>query len=360
MKVCLIAAPLMARSGVYRSTLDLVAAARRAGHEWSAIVALRPDAAGASVPAPGIHERVIHSHGRDVLTEIRDLVSSSPAANEADVVITMISQSDMAYASLPRRRGAVHVAWVRGLPWPDTGEQTLARRLLLRALEIRALRKADAVWATTPLLASQIRSAVTAEIVPAGIPLLPRVHSGASGDGDMVWAGRFAPDKGLPEFLDLARSTGHNARVHGAGPLEQSLRPGSPATVTWSGWVAPDHLWRNAALYVSTSHREAYGRCAVEAASAGLPVILSDQVGVAPFLFTDPELRSRFVLPLGDERAWRDAVRDLTGDRALRQRVSDHVSANAATMTIERSMAAAQRRLDALAHEQSSVNIVYV
>lgn len=345
MKVCLIAAPLMARSGVYRSATDLVAAARAAGHDWSALLALRPDAAGDSIPAPGIHERTLHTHGPALFAELRQTIASCPAAMEADVVITLISQSDMVVSKMPALRGTKHVAWVRGLPWPDSAEQSAPRRAILRRLETKALRRADEVWATTPLLAQQIRSAVEPRIVPAGIPLLERRHDGATSSGDLVWAGRFAGDKGLPEFLRLAGDCGLPARVHGAGPLEAQLRPHAPANVSWGGWAAPDALWDDASLYVSTSHREAYGRCAVEAASAGLPAILSDQVGVAPFLYTDPQLRQKFVLPLGDHAAWRDAVRDLVNDSDLRRRVSDHLVANAGAMTIESSMRAAQSRL---------------
>lgn len=348
MKVLLLAAPLMARSGVYRSAIDLVTAARSMGLDWSALLGVRDDAPGASTPADGVTEILMHTHGRAVLTEIHELIAGSVDFDEADVVITLISQSDMVVSRRGLRSGAKHVAWVRGLPWPDRDEQTLPRRMILKALESRALRRADEVWATTPILAAQVAAARTPKLVQAGIPPLPRVHHGGASTAPLVWAGRLTSDKGVGEFLDVVRASDHPGRVHGSGPLEKEMRAISPAIVEWAGWQAPETLWNDASMYLSTSHREAYGRCAVEAASTGLPVILGDQVGVAPQLYTDADLFARFVLPVGDTSAWAAAVASLLDDSDLRGRVSEHVHSNALAMSIEASVASAQARLDTL------------
>ena len=338
-KVCLVSMPLMARSGVYRSTYDLVAQARAAGHDWTAVVGIRPTAAGtAPSDTEGVQELVISSHGRALINDVSDVLRHAPEVQQADHVITMITQSDVAMARSRRQVSAFWTCWVRGLPWPDAGEQTFLRRHLLRRMETRALRAADDVWATTPILAGQIDSARSAALVPAGIPAATRVSRGESADRPLVWAARVDVDKGPEFFLELVQALGVAGRVIGEGPLADRLRATAPASVEWSGWRAPNQLWSDASLYLGTARREAFGRSAVEAAQAGLPMVLTDQYGAAPLLFTDPELQAQFVLPVGDKVSWLKAVRTLLDDAVLRRRVSDHVCANAQSLTMAASV----------------------
>ena len=346
-KVCLVAVPLMARSGVYRSTYDLVAQARAAGHAWTAVVGVRPTAAGtAPADAEGVRELGIFSHGRALIDEVSDILRHAPEVQQAEHVITMITQSDVAMARSRRQVNARWTCWVRGLPWPDAGEQTFLRRHLLRRVETSALRGADDVWATTPILASQISSARSAALVPAGIPAGVRLSRGERADRPLVWAGRVDADKRPEFFVELIEELGVAGRVVGEGPLVERLRATSSGSVEWSGWLDPSQLWSDASLYLGTARREAFGRCAVEAAQAGLPMVLTDQYGAAPLLFTDPDLRARFVLPVDDKARWFGAVRALLGDADLRRRVSDHVCANAQSLTIAASV---DRVLDRLA-----------
>ena len=153
-------------------------------------------------------------------------------------------------------------------------------------------------------------------------------------------------DKRPEFFVELVEALGVQGRVVGEGPLVEGLRASSPASVEWSGWRDPSELFADASLYLGTARREAFGRCAVEAAQAGLPIVLTDQYGAAPLLFTDPGLRARFVLPVDDKARWVEAVRALLDDAALRRQVSDHVWANAQRLTIASSV---DRVLDRLA-----------
>ena len=338
-RVCLVAMPLMARSGVYRSTYDLVASARAAGLDWTAVVGVRPNAGGAAPEsADGVRELAVTRHGRAVVEEVGEVLRSTPEVQRADHVVTLITQSDIAMARSRSHVPGRWACWVRGLPWPDAGEQTFLRRQLLRRLETSALRKADDVWATTEILAGQIASARRAAIVPAGVPAAPRVTHGEDGDAPLVWAGRVDDDKRPEFFVEVVEALGTRGRVVGEGPLVDRLRTSSPASVEWTGWRDPAQLWSDASLYLGTSRREAFGRCAVEAAQAGLPMVLTDQYGAAPLLFTDPGLRRRFVLGVDDTAAWTEAVRALLGDAGLRREVSDHVWANAQQLTIAASV----------------------
>ncbi|PPG33464.1 glycosyl transferase [Pseudoclavibacter sp. RFBB5] len=335
----------MARSGVYRTALDLVATAQAQGHDWKALIGLRSSALGERSEAPGVEERDVVSHGRHVIDELGDWFARSDAVQEADTVITLISQSDIAYGRRLRMAGKNWVAWTRGMPWPDKGEQSASRTLAARMIESWALRRADEVWATTPILAKEVARARAPFIVPAGVPSSVRVHDGTVLPERLIWAARVDRDKNPQLFLDIARGTGIHSDMYGTGPLEQAMRRQAPQNVSVAGWVDARSLWTRPSIFIGTSLREAFGRSAVEAAMTGTPLILSDQYGAAPLLYTDPDLRKAFVLPLDDEEAWIRSTRSLIEDDELRIRVSQHVYDNAQTQSIEASLAAAQARL---------------
>lgn len=344
MRVVIVAAPLTARSGVYRSTVDLVEAARRRGLDWHAHIGVRADAAGEPVMgSDAIDETVVTTHGPGVAREIGRRIATAVA--DADAVITMVPQSDLAVAARRSASRAVHVAWVRGLPWPGAGEQHGLRRGLLRTASRWALSRADAVWATTPLLQDEIRRAADAQVVPAGVPLRERVHDGSVA-GPLVFAGRISPEKNADLVATLAHATGLPTRVHGDGPGRAELERRSASGVEWVGWSAADDIWSAPGVFLCPSFREAFGRSAVEAASVGMPVVLSDRTGVAPFLVRDSELAARFVLPPDAHRDWEAAVRALQDDPALRRRLSDHVSENARSLSIDASLDAAISALE--------------
>ena len=346
MRVVIVAAPLSARSGVYRSTTELVAAARARGLDWRAELGMRADAPGTPVRgAAGITEWKADAHGLRVRAEIRRAVSR--AIQAADVVITMTPQSDLAVSGLVRSSRAVHVAWVRGLPWPGRNEQTPVRRGQLWAASRWALGRADAVWATTPLLQREIRSVGRAAVVPAGIPLRPRMHDGIE-SGPLIFAGRLSVEKNPQLVVDVARACGRTTRIAGDGPLAARLRATATDHVALTGWADPDELWRVPGTFVCPSFREAFGRSAVEAAGTGHPVVLSSRTGVAPLLIRDSDLADRFVLPPDALDRWCDAVRSLDADPALRRRLSDHVSHNARLLSTESSLDAALSALEPL------------
>jgi len=222
-KVALVAIPLMARSGVYRSAHDLVRTAREAGLDWTAIVGMRPAAAGTPLETPGVREVETAARGLAGVRQIRRILDEAKEVLDADVIVSLISQSDVALSKLSARTSRAWVAWVRGKPWPAHGEQSGWRRLLLRWLESRALRAADEVWATTPVLAQEFASVRSATIVPAGIAAVRRVSSGDDADSPLVWAGRIDVDKRPGLFAQIVELTGHPGRVFGDGPLRLGL-----------------------------------------------------------------------------------------------------------------------------------------
>jgi len=351
MKTLLVAAPLEGRSGVYRSTYDLVASARSKGYDWSALIGMRPSAPPRLAPeTPGITEITIGRHGFDGVKEIRGALAEHPDFSRADVIVTLITQSDLA---LSRTRLGVNQHWVaylRGLPWPARGEQSLPKSLVQWWVERRALSRADDVWATTDVLADQVRLPRRPHIVPAGIPHTDRTHSGELNSRSVaVWAGRLAVDKQPELFAEAIRLSGVPGRVYGAGPLEASLVAAAPTNLEIAGWVGPDDLWAEAGIFVGTSYREAFGRSAVEAALHGVPIVIGTTYGAAPLLVTDRELRRELVLEPSGATRWADAIGELWANDDLRRKASDHVRKNAESLTIGASVDRAVQRSIAIA-----------
>lgn len=329
-RICFVAAPLIARSGVYNSTVEAVGAARRLGLPWTAVVGVSREAAGTPTDDDGVSEYSVEPRGLGGVRELAHHLRSLPAIREADLIISMIPQTDMALSltSLP------WIAYLRGLPWPAAGESSPAKKAVWRSLESVALRRSLEVWATTPLLAREVGRAVD-RIVPPG--LLPPAALPSQANGrSFVWAARYGRDKNPSLFADaLRRLPAASGIMYGTGPLQDELTRTAPDNVRVAGWAPRGDLWSDALAYVGTSTREAFGRSAVEAAMLGIPVVVSNQFGCAEMLVTDPELKRLCVLPTDDVSAWASSLSLLHSDRGFRERLAEHVKMNADSLTID-------------------------
>lgn len=351
MRVCIVAVPLSARSGVYMSAKELVEAARAKGHDWSAVIGMRTDQdlEPISDSVAGFEEIWVDSSS--ILRRFRavsKVIRTHPLIASADVVLSFIPMSDIVLALRNPSNGGKWIAFVRGLPWPNSGETSSLRRRFWYVLESFALKRADEVWATTTILSAQIASVRKPHIVPAGIKSVRRQSIEPASTGRVVWAGRMAVDKNPMLFLEMMSEIDHPAVMYGGGALKAELVDVATANVEVSGWARPEDLWNDASVFVGTSSREAFGRSAVEAAFSGLPVILGDGYGAARLLITDPDLYSQFVLPIEAPELWTAALQKLLSDDALRTRLAQHVFENAQHLTIEASVDSVVKRLEQL------------
>lgn len=346
MKVCFIAAPLTARSGVYRSAREIVEQARSIGLDWSLYIAVSQSASGRRpLDDPDwVVEESWEPSGVAGVVRLASHLRRQKMIADADILVSLIPQTDMAL-SITR---FPWVAFLRGLPWPDERESSPARKLIWKLLEQLALRRAREVWATTDILASQVTSVGPVRLVPAGIRPLRRTWDGVEHRDRVIWAARFDRDKNPALFLDVLEGSVSHGVMYGSGPLRDDMQRISPANVEIGGWVDPDHLWDGALAYVGTSSREAFGRSAVEASMNGIPVIISNVFGAAGLLYTDPGLAATFVLDTADPASWRKALSSLESDVELRRRVSAHVWANANKLTIANSVERIRAALDNL------------
>jgi glycosyltransferase involved in cell wall biosynthesis len=149
------------------------------------------------------------------------------------------------------------------------------------------------------------------------------------GDGEILVLGRIHPMKGfdllIPALKRLA-DRGHFARLLVAGNDEGGYRRvveelvakhGLAGRVRFLGEVEDaekEAAFRGAALLAAPSYRENFGNAVAEAMAAGLPVVVSERVGIAEDI---AEAGAGVVVPL-DPAALADAVGGLLLDPAAR------------------------------------------
>lgn len=350
-RVLFVAAPLTARSGVYRSSFELVQAGRRIGADWHLLVGVSTSALGKPRPDTDWYEEYsCEPSGLLGVLRLRRDLRAHALYRDADIIVSLLPQTDMAMA-LARKPWA---AYLRGLPWPAVGESTAAKRVIWQALERIALRRSSAIWVTTEILREEAGLNDSATIVPAGIRRIGRSWTGKGKHNSAVWAARFNVDKNPSLFLTALSDSTVNGVMYGSGELLEEIRDAAPQNVRVVGWADPDKLWADAFVYLGTSHREAFGRSAVEAAMAGIPIVISSAFGAAPLLVTDSSYREKFVLSTSDLKGWIAAVKELHENEELRVAYSEHLYQNALKITIEASASAVVENLGTISYRRKS------
>ena len=242
------------------------------------------------------------------------------------------------------------VALGLGLPTAITWHCLMARsRPVFRALgqARRWGQRGAALSAVSGLAASQVRSVVgpgvPVEVLPNGIDVSawsPAGSAPAADDGvvRVVSAMRFAARKRPLAVLEIVRAA--RAVVPADVELRLDLFGDGPARgrleayaakhqmsdwVTMPGRVTRDQLregyWRSD-LYLTPARLEAFGIAALEARTAGLPVLARADTGVADFVADGVN-----GLLADDDAALAAALATLVTDSGLRQRIAGQNSA---------------------------------
>jgi len=142
----------------------------------------------------------------------------------------------------------------------------------------------------------------------------------------LLFVGRMVPEKGVEDLLDAYEEVKRDGSVEdlqllliGEGPLLQSLKERCSRRgmkdVVFGGFVAPDELYpyyAAADAFVLPSRYEPFGVVVHEAASAGLPLLVSDCCGAAAELVRDGE--NGFLFEAGDSKDLARAIRRLFND----------------------------------------------
>ena len=211
----------------------------------------------------------------------------------------------------------------------------------------RALyRRAECVVVSSPNLAAAstlVGCARRVAVIPFGIDsdryrrldqaretLAGRLRAGMLGPR-VLFVGRFVYYKGVEVLVDAMAGCEGTLVLVGAGPLEAALRARASALgiadrVRFAGHVSDDDLpayYRACDLFVlpSVARTEAFGVVQVEAMAAGLPVVSTNLPTGVPWVNQDGV--SGLVVEPGDAAALGAAIRRVTGDAALRTRLSD-------------------------------------
>ena len=152
-----------------------------------------------------------------------------------------------------------------------------------------------------------------------------------------AYIGRVSREKNLDTLLDAFMAdedvkSKAGLAIIGDGPYldELKARYQHPA-IAFPGFVKGKELARayaSADVFVFPSTTDTYGNSVLEAQASGLPSLVSDEGGPKEIIIPD---QSGLVLPGHDVAAWQKAMRELTLNRELRQRMSSAARARAAT-----------------------------
>lgn len=206
------------------------------------------------------------------------------------------------------------------------------KRPYLALVDNRYLSRASAIHATSREEADAVSARGHGErvrIIELGVAAPPREFSrSSSSDGPLklLFLSRLHLKKGIPLLLDaVADAVGNGANLHlsiagdGEPQYVSELHERVSARklnerVRFLGHVSGDAKWRafaEADAFVLPSSHENFGIAVAEAMMAGLPVVISDQVGIAPEI---REAGAGLVVPL--DNSWlASALSDLASDR---------------------------------------------
>jgi glycosyltransferase involved in cell wall biosynthesis len=330
------------------------------------VVPVRDVAAGHRAPSLGpVDEDILQIVPTAPFAGIADYtIRAGPlSARNWPVIRRTVANSDLLWIRLPasnallaltacRLAGVPHFGWLAGrVTRVVAGQQrhpplSWAARLVAAGYDAVS----DLARSSAPLVElddEMFTSIVTRREVADGAELAP-VRS--QGPWRIVWAGRMASEKGLPDLfraieLLLESHIDVQLALVGDGPLRPSVERLAqrlpPGTATFHGYVGDRTrylaLLRDGDVFVSPSHAEGLPKVLVEAMASGLPVVAT-AVGAVPALLHGGELgrpvRAR------DPLALAAAVRELLGDHRargeLRRRGLDYARAHTAEAQAER------------------------
>jgi glycosyltransferase involved in cell wall biosynthesis len=275
------------------------------------------------------------------------------------VIDRAIADADLLWLRLPasngllalaaaRRHDVPHFGWLAGSAAQVARAQPRPAPLKAFARLIGAAYDAvsDLAGASGPMIcldATLFASVVSSTEVEQTLVDVRPVRS--EGPWRLVWAGRMAGEKGLPELIEAVQRLRRRGRpvtltIIGDGPARartERLLAALPAdAVEDYGYVGdrPSYmqLLRSGDLFAHPSGAEGVPKALVEAMAAGLPVIAADAGAVADVLGHGQ--RGQLVVP-GNAEALADAIDHLLADAAERSRLRDAGLAWAADHTAE-------------------------
>lgn len=210
-------------------------------------------------------------------------------------------------------------------------EYRLDRFYQSRLLTPFVVRNADAVAVQSPRMARElveaVADAVPADALRAKIFVMPNGVDAAapcSGGGEVLYVGRLTKLKSVDVLLAaMRRLPGETLRIVGDGPERRPLERAASdlSNVIFTGRL--DHrqamaMLARAKVLVLPSQHEGQPNILMEAMTRGVPVVATD-VGGVPDLVEHG--RTGWLVRPGDAAAIANAIRAISSDRALRDRL---------------------------------------
>jgi glycosyltransferase involved in cell wall biosynthesis len=217
-------------------------------------------------------------------------------------------------ASISRRRRKPYVVSPRGMlmKW-EMSHKAWKKRLYFYAVEYRRLKKSAGIHCTTQAERDALSSLgveVQGFVVPNGLDIaefkkLPahgmlREQLGIPYDAQvLLFMGRLHPKKGIEETLAAFKSLSANyLKLHLvlSGPDEAEYVETIGTWAALAGLATQVHLtgklqemerlaaFRDADVFVLLSHSENFGMGVAEAMACGIPVVVSEEVGISPWV----------------------------------------------------------------------------
>jgi glycosyltransferase involved in cell wall biosynthesis len=215
--------------------------------------------------------------------------------------------------------------------------------LLRRAVDWIAVRRARQLVANSRYTASRLRQLYRRDadaVVYPGVDLA-LFRPGPSVRAYAITVGRLSPEKGLDRLLALWRDVPDlPLHVVGDGPPElvREWRSVAPTGVVFRGRLLSADLaeaYRGAVVAVFAPHGEEFGIAALEAMASGVPVVAWRDGGLQETVVDD---QTGYLV--SDEVTFRQRVRLLAHDAALRGRFGEAARARAEQFSWQRSASA--------------------
>jgi len=183
----------------------------------------------------------------------------------------------------------------------DSFERVFGRWFIFpfRPLLSYGFRHAAAVTAISMYLAAWAKRMSyrgTPQVIPNGVDLARFTYSPHRGGGRLVTASRLVEKNGIDVIIrTLTHLPDASLLICGSGPREAELKRLAEdlkvaGRIEWYGHVEHTKLsdiYKTADIFVRPSRSEGMGNSFVEAMAAGLPVIATQEGGIADFLFDE-------------------------------------------------------------------------
>ncbi|WP_130176336.1 glycosyltransferase [Cryobacterium sp. SO1] len=206
------------------------------------------------------------------------------------------------------------------------------------ALTRPVLRDARRILSLTPREESDLQKVGGPNLVisriPNGVPLSHPPTPGSSGRREALFLARLQKRKRPQFFVEAAVQIAHRSRDveftligpdegEGRAVQDRINESGHADRIVWSGALPPEatlERMRSASVYVLPSVDEPFPMSVLEALSVGLPVIITDTCGLAPFV----RAAEAGIVVDDSQESLTLALESLLSDEALARRMGDN------------------------------------